>query len=167
MKISEPQIEEKQAQNYVAIRTQVPMEKLSEVIPQYIDETEAWLTDKGHEPVGVPIVRYHIIDMESELDIEVGWCTQEAVLGDERISSGIIPAGKYGTLTYTDVNKGIEGNGALIQWAEANDIEWDAWDDPKGHAFRSRVEYMLDGPDDDPNPTNWRTEVAILIANKN
>jgi hypothetical protein len=27
-----------------------------------------------------------------------------------------------------------------------------------------RIEYYLVGPPDEPNPKNWRTEIAILIS---
>jgi hypothetical protein len=33
-----------------------------------------------------------------------------------------------------------------------------------GEAFGGRVEYLLDGPADDPDPANWKTEVAIKLA---
>jgi hypothetical protein len=71
---------------------------------------------------------------------------------------------RYASLIFTDVTKGVEGNKVLIDWAKEKGIEWDAWDDPKGHAFRSRYEIFIDGPEEDPDPTNWRTEVAIKLA---
>ena len=80
------------------------------------------------------------------------------------MAAGVIPAGRYATLIYRDVNKGIEGNRALIEWAGANNLEWDAWETEKGHAFRSRLEFFLSGPDDNPDPAQWDTEVAIRLA---
>jgi len=164
--ITEPKIETRKEQGYVGIRTQVPMQKFPEVIPQLIGETAAWLEKQGAVPSGAPFMRYHVIDMQGEMDVELGWPVNTTLSGDHRIINGIIPAGRYGTLIYTDVTKGIEGNRALIEWAKAEGIEWDAWDVEAGHAFRSRIEFFLDGPDDDPNPTNWRTQVAILLSDE-
>lgn len=161
---TEPKIESREAQHTVGIRTQVPMQKLPEVIPQFIGEVEGWLEEQGTTPAGAPYIRYYVIDMERELDIEIGFPVENALAGDDRVKAGVIPSGRYGTLIYTDVTKGIEGNGVLIRWAEKEGIEWDAWDVETGHAFASRIEYFLDGPDDDPNPENWRTEVAIRLV---
>ncbi len=164
MKITEPKIESREAQPTVGIRTQVPMQKFPEIIPRFIDEMDAWLTEQGVNSAGAPYIRYHVINMENDMDIEIGFPVENALKGDDRVTAGVIPAGRYGTLIYTDVNKGIEGNSVLIGWAKDNGIEWDAWDSEAGHAFASRIEYMLDGPDDDPNPANWRTEVAIRVV---
>jgi len=160
----DPKIENFEEQHYAGIRTQVPMQDLSNVIPQLIDEIFGWLGQRDIESSGPPIVRYHVIDMERELDIEIGVLVAEAIKGDERVSAGVIPAGQYASLIYKDVTKGIDGNRKLIEWAKQEGIEWDAWDTEKGHAFRSRIEYLLDGPDDDPDPAQWDTKVAILVA---
>jgi effector-binding domain-containing protein len=162
---TEPKIENRSAQQYVGIRTQIPMHKMPEVIPQLIDETQTWLEKKGVSPTDAPLIRYYVIDMENELDIEIGFPVADVLAGDDRVSVSILPAGRYASLIYTDVTKGIEGNSVLIGWAKAQGIEWDAWDTEKGHAFRSRIEIFMDGPDDDPDPATWRTEVAIKIAN--
>jgi hypothetical protein len=86
--------------------------------------------------------------------------------GNGRIVADSLPAGRYAALTFTGVENGIKGNAALIDWAATQGIQWDHWDDPIGDAFSGRVEYMFDGPDDDPNPSNWRTEVAIKLADR-
>ena len=161
---SDAKIEDFKEQHYAGIRTQVTMQALSEVIPQLIDEVFGWLEQHNIESAGPPIIRYHVIDMANQLDIEIGVLVADPITGDDRVSAGVIPAGQYGALIYKDVSKGIEGNGALIAWAEKEGIKWDAWDTEKGHAFRSRIEYLLDGPEDDPDPAQWDTKVAILIA---
>lgn len=140
------------------------MQELSNIIPQLIDEIFGWLAQHTIEPSGSPIIRYHMIDMENELDIEIGVLVSESIIDNDRITAGVIPSGQYGTLIYKDVTKGIDGNRKLIEWAKQEGIEWDAWDTEQGHAFRSRIEYLLDGPEDDPDPSQWDTKVAILIA---
>jgi hypothetical protein len=85
------------------------------------------------------------------------------VAGDERVKAGVLPAGRYAALTFTGVHNGYEGNKQLIGWVRANGLEMDRWDVATGDAFRSRVEHMLMGPDDDPDPAKWDTEVAILL----
>ena len=169
-KVTEPKLENCNQQPYVGIRTQVPMRELPTVIPQYIDEVMAWLGQQGVKPDGPPLIRYHacppIPGPDAMLDIAIGWPVASTQTGNGRIIADALPAGRYASLIYTGVENGIQGNGALLEWAEKQGIEWDHWDDALGDAFEGRVEYMLDGPDDDPNPGNWKTEVAIKLKNQ-
>ncbi len=164
MNTTEPKIENRPEQPTVGIRTQIPHHELPNIIPQLLDETEAWLHEQGAAQTGIPFIRYHVINMEGDMDIEVGWPVAAGLTSSGRVKADVIPAGRYASLIYTDVAKGIEGNSVLIGWAKEQGMEWDAWNVPAGHAFASRVEYFLDGPDDDPDPANWRTEVAIKLA---
>lgn len=164
MQFTEPKIEQRGEQSYVGIRLRVPMQKLDAVIPQAIDDVEAWLAQQGTTATGATIIRYHVIDMDTELDITIGVPVSTAVKGDARIVADVLPAGRYAALVFTGVENGIQGNGVLIDWIAAEGLTMDRRDDPRGDAFGGRVEHMLDGPDDDPNPSNWRTEVAIRLA---
>lgn len=166
MKITEPKVDERVEQPYMGIRTQVPHTAFPEIIPQYIDELFAWLGNHGAKPAGPPLMRYHVINMEGNMDVELGIPVAQALPGDGHIASSVLPSGRYASLIYTGVMNGIAGNGALIDWAEEHHIKWDRWDDANGDAFRSRVEFFLTGPEDDPDPANWETEVAIRLADE-
>jgi effector-binding domain-containing protein len=163
---TEPKIEHRTAQNYVGIRTQVSMDELgSGIIPQLHDEVMGWLKSQAMEPSGAPFIRYHVINMPGMLDVEMGWPVAPAISGGDRVIAGTIPAGRYASVLYTGDYSGLmEANRVLIGWAEENAIEWDAWDDPNGHAFRSRLETYITDPGDEPDPNKWETEVAIKVA---
>jgi effector-binding domain-containing protein len=162
--MSNPKIEERNEQPYVGIRTQTPVQNLSQVIPQLLDELFPWLEQHGLEPAGAPFIRYHVINMADQMDVELGIPVATAVPGDGRVSPGVLPAGRYATLIYTDVTKGIEGNKALIEWAAQEGLEWDRWEAENGDAFAARYESFLTNPDDEPDPAKWETEVAIRLA---
>ncbi|NDJ78036.1 MAG: GyrI-like domain-containing protein [Chloroflexi bacterium] len=161
-----PTLEDRRPQPYVGIRTEATLQQLPEVVPELLYETEIWLDEQGVELSGVPFIRYHVIDMQALLDIEVGCTVDRFLRSDARVSVGIIPAGRYATLVYRDVVNGIDGNRTLIEWAEKMGLVWDAWDTELGQAFRSRLEFFLDGPDDSPDPAKWRTQVAIRLADE-
>lgn len=74
-----------------------------------------------------------------------------------------LPAGRYASVIYRNVG-GITGNKALVEWAKANGIQWDRWNDPKGDAFRARAEIFLTDPAEQPDRKKWETEVAIKMA---
>jgi effector-binding domain-containing protein len=164
MKVTEPKLEDRPEQHYVGIRTQVPISKLNKIIPQFLDELFAWVGKHGMEPAGPPFIRYHVINMAGNMDVELGIPVANAVQGDGRVAPGVIPAGRYAALIYTGVRNGIKGNKVLLDWAAQNKIRWDRWDDPNGDAFRSRVEYFLTNPEEEPDQQKWETEVAIRVA---
>ncbi len=165
---TEPKIDTRAEQHYAGIRTVIPMAELgsSGIIPQLIDETLDWLNEQKISTTGVPFMRYYIIDMENNLDIEIGWPVAEPVSGNGRINARSLPAGRYGSLIYTDAREGYEGNKILIGWARDQGLAWDSWETDKGEAFRSRYEVFITGPDEDPDIANWQTEVAIKLADK-
>jgi effector-binding domain-containing protein len=163
--ITKPKVEERAEQHYVGIRTQVPSSKFKVIIPQFLEELFAWLGKQGVEPAGAPFMRYHVINMAGNMDVELGVPVASALLGDGRIASGVIPAGRYAALVYSGVT-GIAGNKALLEWAAKNGIKWDRWDDENGDAFRSRVEYFLTDPAEQPDRKKWETEVAIRLADE-
>ena len=168
--ITQPKIDDRQQQPYLGIRSQVAMGELPTIIPQQIGEVAGWLEQHGAEPAGPPIVRFHACPTTAEtaamLDIAVGWPVAATLAGNDRIIADALPAGRYASLIYTGVENGIKGNAALVDWAAAQGIKWDSWDESLGEAFGGRVEYLLDGPEDDPDPANWKTEVAIKLADE-
>src|SRR5438270_12911884 len=116
MKITEPKLENRNAQSYVGIRTQVPWKEFKNVVPQLLGEVFAWLEKQHVAPAGPPFMRYYVINMESKMDIELGVPIANALSGEGHIHAGTLPAGRYASLIYTGVSNGIKGNGALLDW---------------------------------------------------
>ena len=162
--IGEPKLENRSAQPYLGVRTQVGMDDLPTAIPQGLDEVFGWLGRHGVAPAGPPFIRYYVINMPGHLEIELGVPVATAVPGDDRVQAGVLPAGRYASLIYTDVKRGIEANGALLDWGAAQGLVWDTWAAPDGDGFGARFESFLTGPADDPDPAKWDTEVAIRLA---
>src|SRR5215467_3722957 len=126
--ITEPKIERRKKQNYVAIRMSVPIPFGKYLGPAY-NEVQAWLRSKGitnHES-GPAIIRYLTTDMSKELDMDVGFLVDKKLKGDSRIISDFLPAGSYATLIYTGSYKGkgvYKANVAMMEWAQTNKIKW-------------------------------------------
>jgi len=163
---TEPKLEHRDEQPYVAIRTQVPMRKFKTVIPQLLGEVFAWLEKQGVAPAGAPFMRFHVINMAAKMDLELGAPVATAVPGDDRLSAGVLPAGRYASLVYTGVKNGIKGNAALLDWGAEKGLVWDTWVAENGDGFGARLESYLTDPDEEPDPAKWETEVAIKLADK-
>jgi effector-binding domain-containing protein len=162
--ITEPKLEPRDEQPYVAIRAKVTMKEMSKVPPQLLEEVFAWMGKREIEPAGPPLLRFLVIDMMRQLEIEAGVPVAAAVSGDDRVQSGILPAGTYATLIYTGVRKGIEANAALQEWAAKKGIVFQTWEAENGQGWGSRVEFYLTDPDTEPDKKKWQTEVAYLVA---
>jgi effector-binding domain-containing protein len=161
----EPQIQARDAQHYAAIPMTVTMQSLSGAVDEGFPELFGWLGGQGIAPAGPPFIRYRVIDMAADLQIELGVPVATPVTGSGRIQPGTLPAGKYAVLRHTGPYDGlIASNAALQNWAHERGIEFDAWDTAEGSAWRSRAEHYLTDPSQEPNPAKWETDVAYLTT---
>jgi effector-binding domain-containing protein len=162
--VREPRVDLRPEQPTLGIRTVVPMRVMSANVGKLLAELRRWADQHGVQPAGPSFLRLHVIDMAGEMDIEVGFPVAEPLAGDERVRPGSLPVGRYASLVYTGA--GIAGNKALLVWAREQGLRFDRWDDPKGDAFRSRIESFLTDPQAEPRKTKWQTEVAIKLADE-
>ena len=159
---TEPKLEQRDAQHYVAIRTQVPMNEIASVVPLH-GEVMAFLQRQGAAPSGAPFFRYIVVDMEGLLDMEIGWPVASAVPGEGRVSAGVFPAGRYATVLHTGHPAELEAvTGSLLAWADENGVSWKTSDN--GTVWAARIEHYLTDPADEPDMNKWQTELAFLTA---
>jgi effector-binding domain-containing protein len=163
--ITEPKLEQRDEQPYVAIRTHVTMQDMVTVLPQHWSEAFAWLERQGMAPAGAPFIRYLVIDMDAALEIEVGVPVPSVLSGDARIRTGVLPAGRYATLIHTGHYSGlVDATAALLAWAEGNGIVWQTATVENDTVWGARLEFYLTDPANEPNPEKWETELAFLVA---
>jgi effector-binding domain-containing protein len=160
--ISEPKIDDRPEKVYMGIRTQTPMKGMFQVVDVLRKELFAWQKEQGVQASGPHFLRYHVIDMAGEMDIELGFIVADTVPGNDRIRPGVLPAGRYASLIYS--RYALAGNKRLIEWAKDNGIQWDRWDEDKGDAFRCRCEFYLTDPKVEHRKSKWQVELAIKMA---
>ena len=158
-----PALVERPLVHYVAQARSVTMESLDATIDVALGAVFAWLATNGIAPNGAPIIRYRVIDMARELQVEIGVPVAAPVVVADGLVCDVLPAGTYGAATYRNMAEGVAGNAALIGWADDNGIEWDHWDSEAGDAFACRFEVLLGDPGVNPDPITWEAEVAILV----
>jgi effector-binding domain-containing protein len=160
----EPQIQQRAAQPYVGIRMPVTMEGFAEAVDTGFPELFEWLAKHGATPTGPPFIRYLVIDMERELEIELAVPVGEEVGSDGRVRSSVLPAGRYVTLRHVGPFDALTAsNATLQQWAQEQGIALDSWDTDRGSAWRGRVEHFLTDPSTEPDPAKWEVEVAYYV----
>ena len=166
--ITEPKIERRKKQHYVAIRMAVPIPFNKYLQPAW-DEVYNWMMSKEIKPSGPAIIRYLTTDMSKELDIDVGFTVDKAVKGNERIIADFLPAGKYATLTYTGPYKGkgiFKATVALLEWAKENKVKWNITRKKGVEWWNGRAEFYFSDPEFEKDPTKFKTELAFLVADK-
>lgn len=81
----EPQIQARAAQRYAAIPMTVTMDSISDAVDQAFPELFGWLAGNGLAASGPPFIRYLVIDMAAEMEIELGVPVDAPVAGSGRV----------------------------------------------------------------------------------
>ena len=166
--ITEPKIQRRKQQNYVARRIAVPIPFGKYLQPAW-NEVYEWMMDRKIRPSGPAIIRYLTTDMSKEMNIDVGFTIDKAVKGDERITSDFLTSGHYATLLYTGPYEGqgiFKATVALLDWAKDNKIKWDTSRKKGVEWWNGRVEYYFSDPATEKDPQKFKTELAFLVKEK-
>jgi effector-binding domain-containing protein len=160
----EPAIVDRAAQPYLAITRLVTMRTINEIADR-IPEVFGWLGARGLTPSGAPFLKYNLIDMERELEIEAGVPVEAAIAGDGVVAPGVLPAGRYVTLTHVGHPSGLaDVTAALLAWAQQRELTWDRTDTDEGQRWGCRIETYHTNPAEVPDPNKWETELAFRLA---
>ncbi|GAB2832801.1 hypothetical protein GCM10027200_35540 [Lentzea nigeriaca] len=146
-----PQIVSKPELHYLGIRLTTPFRGMLAVRNALLDELGAW--GPGHL-----FHRLHVIDMNGPMDMEVGLVVPGPRDGDDRVRPGVLPAGRYASLSY--VNHARRANKLLLEWARDHGLALDRWDDH----FACRYEAFLTDPRTERRKTRWQVELNIRLA---
>jgi hypothetical protein len=58
----------------------------------------------------------------------------------------------------------MDTTAALLEWGKRTQAKWHMTERDKITRWTARLESYEVGPPAEPNPSNWRTEIAILLA---
>jgi len=158
------EVTERTAQPYVAISGRVTMATVDNIADR-IPEVFGWLGARGIAPAGPPFLRYNVIDMERQLEIEAGVPVESAVEGDGHVRAGTLPSGRYAVLVHVGAPPTLAAaNAALIDWAAERDLAWDMSRTSAGEKWGCRLEIFLTDPAEQPDVSKWATQLAFRLA---
>jgi len=161
----EPELIQRSAQPYVSITSLARMGQLGIQLGPKIGEVFGWLAARGTAPAGPPFWKYNVIDMDGDMEVEVGVPTADHLDGDEQVQPHVLPAGHYVLAHHVGHPDTLEdATRQLLEWGEANGITWDVADSPDGDRWVARVEEYLSNPDDEPDMDKWRTNLIFKVA---
>jgi effector-binding domain-containing protein len=160
--IGQPALIVREQRLSMGIRTIAPFRGLFAERDVLLKELRSWVQQHTIADEGPYFLRYHVIDMNDQMDIEVGYMVSQHLAGDGRVMPSVLPAGRYASLIYT--RYGLRANKVLLSWAQDHGIRWDRWDDPAGDAFCCRYEAYLTDYRIEPRKSEWQVELAIKLA---
>ena len=115
---------------------------------------------------GPPFFRYLVIDMMRELEVEAGVPVVAAADADGDLVAGVLPAGRYATLTHVGPPHELaDATKALLDWADAQGLTWDVTPGKAGDRWGGpRLEIYLTDPSQEPDMSKWHTQLAFRLA---
>ena len=164
MIITEPIVAERDPRPYVFIPRTVTMATIASAADE-IPPLIGWLAEHGAAPAGPPFLRYNVIDMERELQLEAGVPVAAMVAAEGRVESGELPGGRYVTAIHTGpYDQLVTAVRDLLDWAAGQGLTWDKQESPDGEHWGCRLEAYPVNPAEQPDPAKWETELAFRLA---
>jgi len=161
---TEPRIVSRTEQPYVSIAGQVTTDTFAEIADR-MPELFGWLGAHRVAPAGTPFFRYAVVDMERRLEVEAGVPVAEPVAGDGDVRSGMLPAGRYATVTHVGHPAELVGvTAALLDWAAQRGLAWDMTPGPEGERWGCRLEVLKTNPAEEPDMNKWETELVFRLS---
>jgi effector-binding domain-containing protein len=159
-----PSVIERAPQPYVSVPRTVTMATISRAADD-IPGLFACLAERGTEPAGPPFLRYNVIDMDRELQLEAGVPVAAPVAGDDRVRAGVLPGGRYAAVTHLGpFDQLVPAVRRLLDWAHGQGLTWDKQDTPDGERWGCRLEIYPVNPAEQPDPAKWETELVFRLA---
>jgi effector-binding domain-containing protein len=139
------------------------MQTIGELLPGLHPVVSGWLSSQGVRPAGPPFFKFNVIDMDRELEVEVGFPVAATMTGDAQVLAGVLPPGRYATLQHIGHPDGlIDSTRTLLDWAAQQGLAFDVEETGKGDRWAARLEiYQADPP---PDMDVWETELAFRLA---
>jgi len=147
--LDKPQIVQTTAQPTAIIRLTIPREEIRNVMGPGHRELMAAVAAQGIAPAG-PWFTHHLRMDPDTFDVEIGVPVTAPISAAGRVEPGQLPAATVARTVYHGVYEGLGP-----AWAE-----FDAWITAEGHTPAPDLwESYVAGPESNPDPATWRTEL--------
>jgi len=162
--LTEPKIEKRDEQPYVAIRSKVAMNEIPTLLPPHIHEVIDWVNKHHIKQAGPVFFHYRSMGSDGQLVVEVGVPVDHPVSGDDRVNAGTFVTGNYVVVTHTGPYNGLSSaHMQLEEWIKKKGLTEKAIRTNEGKLWGSRTEFYPTDPVIEPNPAKWQTEIAVLV----
>ena len=153
-----PGMEFRASRPTLGIRRRAPSRGMLAERDRMLAELIDWLDVEGVEPDGSFFMRLHTVDMNGDMDLEVGVFSSGR--GNLAVQTGIAPRGNYVVLRY--INHSLRAHRLLFDWAASQSVRFDLQEADDGARWAGRFEIYVTEPRTEPRKTRWETELAFL-----
>ena len=162
--LTEPKLEFRKEQPYLAIRTKVNMKDVPTILPPLIPEVLEWIDRNEITSAGPAFFQYLSMNDRGDMEVEVGVPVKDKAMADGRIVAGSFPSGKYATLKYFgDYRHLKEAHMAMESWLSKKGLKEKQKVTGNGITWGGRIEFYITDPQVEPDPEKWETEVVFLL----
>ncbi len=137
-------------------------------IPDIADEIPGligWVVNHGHSPAGAPFLRYLVIDMAGELDMQAGVPVASPVDSGGDVESGVLPGGRYATTRHMGHPDELgEVTRRFLQWADRVGLRFDVRPSDQGDVWASRIEWYETNPAEQADMSRWVTRLTFKLV---
>jgi hypothetical protein len=162
----EPKLLERTEQPYVAIQREVAMADLAGIADD-VPALFEWLTAHEVRPTGPPFFRYNVLTSSGGLDLEVGIPVEAPMRGDRRVLAGVLPGGRFASVTHLGHPSGlVDATAGLLDWGAEQHLDWDMSESDGGQRWGLRLEIYKTDPAIQPDMNAWETEILLRLADQ-
>lgn len=157
--LSIPQVGDRHAQPYLAIRANGPMQQLPQFAPGNFERLHNFMRKNGVE-AGEGFFRYRAFREDGSVELDVGTTTGRAVGGGGEVFADTLPAGRYASATYTGPYDRLYDAFCMLNgWVTARGLAVAGEDD----APECQVEIYRISPAQEADPVRWETDLLLKI----
>jgi|tagenome__1003787_1003787.scaffolds.fasta_scaffold20755249_2 effector-binding domain-containing protein len=161
---TEPVIVERGEQPYLALRQTVTMTTIPEIADRF-PELFGWLGERGIEVIDAPFLKYNVFHSSGRLEMEAGVPVRDRIPGDDRIVAGVLPGGRFASVTHHGHPSGLlEVTANLLDWGAKQGLRWDMSASDEAETWGMRIELYKTNPALEPDPNRWETELVFRLA---
>jgi len=161
---TEPVLVERAEQPYLAIRETVTMATVNEIADQFPD-LFGRVAARGIEVTGPPFLKYNLFRSSGQMELEAGVPVAAEAEGDNRLIAGMLPGGRFASVTHHGHPRGLlEVTAALLDWGAAHGVAWDMSQTHGGERWGMRLELYKTDPAVEADLNRWETELVFRLA---
>lgn len=159
-----PQIVERPARPYLFVPFAVRMNEMQKPAQEGFPLVFAHAVEQGLTPEGGAFYNYRRIDMAATLDVEAGVAVSQPGAGAGRVQTGVLPAGRFLTVTWHGHPDQLYNVTALlVGWAKETGQHFDVVEAEDGDHFACRLEIYETDPQDEPDMNKWVTVLEFKL----
>ncbi len=163
--MTEPEIFQRPAQNYIYVTFTVPMTDMQRPANEGFPQIFAHVGTHGLTPIGPAFYNFRRINMAETLDVEAGVAVDAPAPEEGNVKAGTLPGGRFVRTVWhghPDELKSVTGK--LIDWVAESGEKFDMETRGPDDFFACRLELYESDPTEVPNMDEWVTVLEFKLA---